>query len=294
MGEAELSRYFITQRIPYVKPFYAIDYKKESAVLDWFRETEGQLGEYFRPLFREQKENLSYLFAAGINPHFATPFAATFANTSDLYADHASVFINELYRVVIDQVSLVLSNELVPDVLPNTDDYSDKVAANVTRDWLESMNYDLDTEGWRYKWEMQKKVFGESYVIVMWNPNKGDLHKYAKDTLEEDVYYLDEEGKTVDTLGGEPMKVKKAMRIGDIDFANPFPWDLHEDPKIRQEDRDWFYWKEYVEIDKLKKKYPKHNWEATKQMDTYYDVMSGTEKDDPNRRTIYYFYHRNS
>lgn len=294
MGEAELSRYFITQRIPYVKPFYAIDYKKESAVLDWFREAEGQLGEYFRPLFREQKENLSYLFSAGVNPGFATPFAATFANTSDLYADHQSVFINELYRVVVDQVSLVVSNELVPDVLPNSDDYSDKVASNVTSDWLESMNYDLDTESWRFKWEMQKKVFGEAYAIVMWNPQKGDLHKYAKESLDDDVYYLDEDGETVDTLGGEPMKVKKALRIGDIDFANPFPWDVQEDPKIRQEDREWFYWKEYVEVDKLKKKYPKFNWDATKQMDTFYDSMSGTEKDDPNRRTIYYFYHKSS
>lgn len=294
MSEAQLARYFITQRIPYVKPFYAIDYKKESAVIDWFREAESSLGEYFRPLFREQKENISYLFAAGVNPHFATPFAATFANTADLYADTESVFINELYRVVVDQVSLVVSNELVPDVLPNTDDYSSKVAANVSRDWLESMNYDLDTESWRYRWEMQKKVFGESYAIVMWNPQKGDLNKYAKEYINDDVDYLDEEGKNIESLGGMPMKVKKALRNGDVDFFNPFPWDVMEDPKIRQEDREWFYWKEYVEIDKLKKKYPKYNWEASKQDDKFYDVMSGSEKDDPNRRTIYYFYHKSS
>lgn len=294
MSEAELSKYFLTQKVPYVKPFYAIDYKKESEVLDWFREAESSLSEYFRPLFREQKENLAYLFAAGVNPHFATPFAATFANTSDIYAEPQAVFINELYRVVVDQVSLVVSNELVPDVLPNTDDYSDKVAANVTRDWLESMNYDLDTEAWRYKWEMQKKVFGEAYAVVMWNPQKGDLHPFAKEYINEDIDYLDEEGKTVNDLSGMPMKLKKALRIGDIEFFNPFPWDVQEDPKIRQEDREWFYWKEYKEVDYLKKKYPKHNWDATKQLDKYFDAMSGTEKDDPNRRTIYYFYHKSS
>lgn len=292
MSEAQLARYFLTQEVPYVKPFYSIDYKKESEVLDWFRSAEYSLGEYFRPLFREQKENLAYLFASGVNPHFATPFAATFANTSDLYADPQAVFINELYRVVMDQVSLVVNNELVPDVLPNTDEYKDKVATNVVSDWLNSMNYDLDTEAWRYKWEMQKKVFGESYAIVMWNPQKGDLHPLAKQYIDEEVDYLDEEGKTAPGMDGMPMKVKKALRIGDIDFFNPFPWDVQEDPKIRQEDREWFYWKEYKDVDYLKKKFPKQNWDATKQNTTFYDVSSGTEKNDPNRRTIYYFYHK--
>jgi len=292
MGQLELSKYFLSKKVPYVKPFYAIKFKQKEEVLDWLRETETALNEYFRPLFREQKNNHAYLFASGLDLGTSSPYSSTTNNTSDVVSENEDIFINELYRVVVDQVSLVVSNELVPDILPSNDDYKDKVAANVTSDWLGSMNYDLDTEAWRYKWEMQKKIYGEAYAVVMWNPQKGDLHPAAKEYMDEDVDYLDEEGQTVEGPTGEPLKVKKALRIGDIEFRNPFPWDVQEDPKVNQDDRLWFYWKEYVDLEYLKKKYPKHDWEKTQGQNIGYDTMYGSEKDDPNRRTIYYFYHK--
>jgi len=292
MGQLELSKYFLSKKVPYVKPFYSIKFKQKEEVLDWLRETETSLNEYFRPLFREQKNNHAYLFASGLDLGSSSPYASTTNNTSDVVSENEDIFINELYRVVVDQVSLVVSNELVPDILPSNDDYKDKVAANVTSDWLGSMNYDLDTEAWRYKWEMQKKIYGEAYAVVMWNPQKGDLHPDAKEYMDEDVDYLDEEGQTVEGPTGEPLKVKKALRIGDIEFRNPFPWDVQEDPKINQDDRLWFYWKEYLDLEYLKKKYPKYDWEKTQGQNIGYDTMYGSEKDDPNRRTIYYFYHK--
>ena len=161
MSEANLNNYFLTKKTPYVKPLYSIDIKNEKQIFDWVKETTNSLGEYFRPLFKEQRDNLSLFLGSGIQPNFATPYAATFATTSDIYAEPQQVFINELYRVVLDQVTLIVSNELIPDVLPNSEDYSDKVACNVVKEWLDSIHYDLDTEAWRHRWEMQKKIFGE-------------------------------------------------------------------------------------------------------------------------------------
>jgi hypothetical protein len=71
MSELELSKYFLTKKIPYIRPLYNIDIKKESDVLDWFRECSYNLTEYFRPLFREQKSNLAFFLGAGINPNWA-------------------------------------------------------------------------------------------------------------------------------------------------------------------------------------------------------------------------------
>lgn len=294
MSEIELSKYFLTKKLPYVKPLYNIDIKKESEVLDWFRECSFGLSEYFRPLFREQKSNLAFFIGAGVNPNWASPYTQIYANTSDISTPTEQIFINDMYRLVMDQVTIIVSHELVPDVLPNSEDYSDKVACNVVKDWLESMSYTLSTEEWRFKWEVQKKIFGESFAIVLWNPNTGDIHPLAKKYLDEEIDLVDESGKTVSDLGEKPMKIRKNMRIGDIQLINPMPWDVMIDPQVNAKDSNWFYWVEYLDVDYLKKKYPKHTWDTKKTNgpETQYDFYSNTEKENPNKRKIFYLYHR--
>ncbi|HET9433052.1 MAG TPA: hypothetical protein VFO37_04810 [Chitinophagaceae bacterium] len=298
MAEADLYKLFLQKKIPYAKPLYSINFKKDEEVLDWFRETDQALNGYYRPLFLEQKQNLAFFLGSGINPNFSSPYLATFAATSDFWSQPQKIFVNEAYRVIMDQVSLVTSHELIPDVLPNTDDYADKVACNVVKEWLESMNYDLGMEQWRFVCEMQKKVFGESFIVVVWNPEKGDLHPYAKQEVDEEADFIDQDERSVESLGGDSLKIRKSLRIGDIEFLNPYPWEVQFDPKMRYEDSLWFYWKEAKDVDYLKKKYPKYDWDAPKNsaqktnQDTYFDAYTGADKDDPNRRTIFYLYHR--
>ena len=294
MSEIELSKYFLTKKIPYVKPLYNINLKKDGEILDWFRECSYGLTEYFRPLFREQKSNLAFFVGAGVNPNWASPYTQIYANTSDIYSSQDTIFINDMYRLVMDQVTLIVSHELVPDVLPNTEDYSDKVACNVVKDWLESMNYTLGTESWRFKFEVQKKMFGESFAIVMWNPNIGDIHPLAKKYVDEDIEMVDEDGNPISDIGQNPVKLRKNMRIGDIEIINPMPWDVIKDPQINDRDSNWFYWVEYKDVDYMKKKYPKFVWDikSDRGPDTQYDVFSNTEKENPNKRKVFYLYHR--
>ena len=294
MSELELSKYFLTKKIPYVKPLYNIDLGKDSEILDWFRECSYGLTEYFRPLFREQKSNLAFFVGAGINPNWASPYTQIYASTTDFATTSDQIFVNDLYRLVMDQVSLVVSHELVPDVLPNSEDYSDKVACNVVKDWLESMNYTLETEAWRFRWEVQKKMFGESFAIVMWNPQMGDIHPLAKKYVDEDIDMVDDEGNPIADMGEIPIKLRKNMRIGDIQFINPMPWDVIIDPQINSQDSNWFYWVEYLDVDYLKKKYSKFSWDTKSDNGpaTQYDFFSNTEKENPNKRKVFYLYHR--
>jgi hypothetical protein len=291
MGEAELAKYFLTKKVPYVKPLYSINVSDKEKILDWFREANYTLGEYYVPLFREQRDNLAYFLGAGVNPHFATPFAATFATTSDLYAEPQQVFINELYRLTMAQISLVVNNELVPDVLPNSDDYSDKVACNVVKQWLDSTCYTLGMEAWRFKLELQKKMYGEAFAIVAWDPEAGDIHPDVKERYDEEFVFRDEQGMPILDVEGKEMKIKKNMRVGDLKLINPMPWETFIDPKEHYEDADWFYWKEYLDVEYLKKKYPKLNWDQGA-VEKRFDAYSGTEKDDENRRVIYYLFHK--
>lgn len=294
MSELELSKYFLTKKIPYIKPLYNIDINKESDILDWFRECSYNLSEYFRPLFREQKSNLAFFLGAGINPNWSSPYTQVYANTSDIFSSTEQIFINDLYRLTMDQVTQIVSHELVPDVLPNSEDYSDKVSCNVVKDWLESINYSLGTEEWRFKWEVQKKMFGETFAIVMWNPNIGDIHPLAKKYVDEDIDMIDDEGKPITGIGEVPQKIRKNMRIGDIQVVTPMPWDVMLDPQVDSKEANWFWWVEYLDVDYLKKKYPKFTWDirTDRGPDTQYDIYSNTEKENPNKRKIFYLYHR--
>ena len=294
MSEMELSKYFLTKKIPYIRPLYNTDLKKESDILYWFRECSYNLTEYFRPLFREQKSNLAFFLGAGINPNWASPYTQVYANTSDIFSSTEQIFINDLYRLVMDQVTIIVSHELVPDVLPNSEDYSDKVACNVVKDWLESMNYTLGTEEWRFRWEIQKKMFGEAFAIVMWNPQIGDIHPLARKYVDEDIDMVDDEGREITDIGEVPVKIRKNMRIGDIEIITPMPWDVIIDPQVDSKEANWFYWVEYKDVDYLKKKFPKYTWDirTDRGPDTQYDIYSNTEKENPNKRKIFYLYHR--
>jgi len=289
MSASDLNKFFYNQRIPYVKPFYSIDISDKKAVVDWIIEAEYNLSQYYDPLFREQKANLERFIGAGVNPNFATPFAATYATTSDIYSDPQSIYINEIYRSVIAQVSLIVSNELVPDVLPNSEDYSDKVACNVTKEWLDSMHYDLNTEAWRYRWEMQKKIFGESFCIPVWDADIGDLHPDAKKYIDDDLDLLDDEGNPVMDVSQKPIKLRKNLRIGDIKYVNPLPWNVFIDPDVNPM---WFFYREDVDVECLKKEYPKYHWETNENPQKQYDPNTNSEKDNPNKRTIFHFYHK--
>jgi hypothetical protein len=294
MSEIELSKYFLTKKIPYIQPFFSINLEKDSEILDWFRECSYGLSEYFRPLFREQKSNLAYFIGAGINPNWASPYTQIYANTADTSMANDEIFINDMYRLVMDQVSLIISHELVPDVLPNSEDYSDKVCCNIVKDWLESMAYTLNIEEWRFKLEIQNKLFGEALAIVMWNPHIGDLHPLAKKYVDEDVDMVDDEGNPISDISQNPIKIRKNTRIGDIEIINPMPWDVMFDPQINPKDSNWFYWVEYKDVDYLKKKYPNFNWDTKTDRgpSTQYDFYSNTEKENPNKRLIFYFYHK--
>src|SRR5258708_26338590 len=135
MSQIELSKYFLSKKIPYVKPLYNINLKKDSEILDWFREASYGLSEYFRPLFREQKSNMAFFIGAGVNPQWASPYTQIYANTSDFSTSNDHIFINDLYRLTMDQVSLVVSHELIPDVLQNTRSEERRVGKECRSRW---------------------------------------------------------------------------------------------------------------------------------------------------------------
>lgn len=289
MALADLEQYFSTKQLPRIKPFYSIDFKDDSEVLDWMKTSRKTLDDYYQPLFNEQKNNLKIFLNIGINPNYFSPYVAAYARSGAVNLQPSDIWINEMYRLVMDQTSLVVSNELAAQVLPNNDDYNDKIAAKFTKMWLDSMSYDLDLDMQRIKWEMQKKIFGESFIVPIWNSEKGSIVPEARKYQTEDLPFLDDEGKPVKDDEGKVVPLNKYIREGDIELINPMPFDTYIDPKMTFDESNWFGYKKFVEPELLQAQYGKD----IKSSETgRYDPVGGTTKDSNYETMVYYFYHR--
>lgn len=288
----DLENWFINQDMPYVRPFYTVDLKNDDELLEWFKDADSELNVYYEPLFREQIDNLRLFLGSGLNPKYLSAEVADFVNYNNDSGQAPGLYINELFRYTMDQVSLIVSNELSPQVIPNNDEFTDKIATKVTKQWLDSMNYDMDMEINRIRWEIQKKIFGEAYVVVEWNPDKGDIHPDAMAFMNQELPYTNREGNVVVGEDGQKiLKLRKNIRIGDIDLENPPPYNVMIDPQSTYDKSNWFYWVTYEDLAYLKRKFPKAIFNSTPQV-ARVDNTSGDWRYLNNQKKVMHFYHR--
>lgn len=288
-GDSE--RFYSQNQLPYVKPFFEVDTSNDNDILDWFRDTDTTLGMYYQPLFREQKNNLKIFMNLGVNPNFFSPLVAVYLQQGLIDDEPDEIYINEIYRLVIDQVSMVTSNELVAQVLPNNDDYTDKIAAKFVKAWLDSISYDLDIDLWRIRFEIQKKIFGECFAIPFWDEEGGDILPEAKEYAEQEMFMVDENGRQIIDEKGKLVKIRKFLRQGDVNFDNPMPYDVMLDPKFTYDECDWGYYVQFYETAYLERKYGRKFANAG-ELRPKYDPLTGFEKGTSNHTKVYKFYHR--
>lgn len=289
MALIDLEQYFSSKQLPRIKPFYSINFTDDGAILDWMKTSRRTLDDYYQPLFNEQKNNLKIFLNIGINPNYFSPYVAAYARSGAVNLQPSDIWINEMYRLVMDQTSLVVSNELTAQVLPNNDDYNDKIAAKFTKMWLDSMSYDLDLDMQRIKWEIQKKIFGEAFIVPTWDDEKGGLLPESKKFSKDDLPFLDDDGKPVKDKDGKVVSLNKYLREGDIDLINPMPFETHIDPKETFEEANWFGYKKYIEPELLNARY---GVDVKSSESGRYDPVGGITKDNGFETMVYFFYHR--
>lgn len=289
-NDNQLEGWLINQEIPTISPFYLQNTSDDKAILNWFKDTDSVLYDFYHTFFREQRNNLQLFLAAGLNPKYLSAEVADFVNYNSDSDQMPGLYLNELYRYTMDQVSLIVSNEITPHALPNNEEYNDKVAAKVVKEWLLSMMYDMDFDLWRIRWEIQKKVFGEAFAVVEWDEQSGDIHPEALEFFDEDLPYYDDEGNEIEEEG-KKLKIKKNLRIGDIKLRNPVPWNVQIDPQQCSQDSQWFWYTDWVDTNYLSKKYKGKRFEPSP-INNRLNGYVGSPKESINRTKVYYFWHK--
>lgn len=279
-----------------LSPFWSIeDIDNEDDVEKWMENAVQCCQTYYRDYFQTQMDNL--LLYKGVQWISAERQANRvldrqgFANTRN-----PRVVINHLSDFVTQWVSRLTRYRPAVAIYPARAPQEDADDAKIAKDVLDYIWYEQRIDEKLQEFVRQMKIFGESYMWILWNPQKGEIHPdFAKaQQMGKKVPILDSLGNPIKNEKGEPMMMTKAPHIGDLDYVIDAPWHVFDQPCRNRDNIDWsFRW--YLEdLEYLKAKYPDRaeDIRADSQIN---DLYTGYRLDVgklKNQVVVYEFYHR--
>lgn len=159
------------------------------------------------------------------------------------------LIVNHLRDVTDSSVSRLSTFKPGVSVLPNHGvEFQDKAKAKVVKSWLDSYVYEHNIDDVRRKVQRDAIIFGESYLLIEWDPEKGDIHPAAR-KLKKTVKITTDDGE---------VDVTKVKRVGDVGLRPIMPFRVLPEPhpSNRFEDASWVMVEELEYIEKLKSQYP--------------------------------------
>ncbi len=203
----------------------------EKALLQWINAVHGVLTDQQIPITRVQRLN-SMLYRGKHYMSQLTELATAQmgqARAGRIDFDRVQIVLNHIGKAVDQHVADMVSYEPAISVMPTNDQEQDKVAAK-----LNKMCLDHYWDRWRLITEFQtfhqrKKIHGETFAFVDWNPAAGDIHPKYKEYLriQEDqgkdpnapMPLLDEQGNAILGSDNEPLYLNQPLKTGDVRFS---------------------------------------------------------------------------
>lgn len=206
------------------------------------------------------------------------------------------VVINHLGDFVTQWVSRLTRYRPAVAIYPARSQQTDADDAKIAKSVLDYIWYEQRIDEKLQEFARQMKIFGEAYMWVLWDPQKGPVHPdYAQASAQgKKVPVLDSFGNPVSSQKGDPMFMDHAVHVGDVDYVIDAPWHVFDQPCRTRRDIDWS-WRWYpVDADYLKAKYPDKADEIKEDLElnslyTGYRLDVGKFK---NQCIVYELYHR--
>ena len=219
---------------------------------EWVTTTHSALIDPTRAWATTQLKNL----ALWIGLHYKSqgPYAQFVAEDEDVSIDSHKVIINNIYDVERNRYSKITRNNPQTRVVPLSPEYEDFSGAKVGNMVLK--NIKSRTKQKRVCNEMlrQSFIFGEAWVNVEWDKDKGPVSQEWEEELKEQKRKKKE--KEGDEDNSLVLDSTKPIFIGDHKLRLVLPWNLFLDPKIYPDDVQWIISVDYVHEDELKFLYP--------------------------------------
>lgn len=228
-----------TQKVK-AKPFFKVAEKSTKEKLKWLKEVSEDLMKLNVQRHHRIKSNLAaYRGITYKQPHSRS----TYRQTERIPTNRTERFIvNHLYDMTETKVAQMTRLKPAIQVLPTNSEFSDKMAARATKMLMDHLWYINDMDKLLQSIHRHKKIFGEAWLFIEWDEDKGDKHPDAGQTI------ADEEGNQI--------VVPEGLKTGDVCYSLEVPWKILLQLQDRFEDCDYMFRLRIEHQDDLRKKYP--------------------------------------
>jgi len=265
-----------------VKSYFLVDKENKENKLQWLTNTKDALLNQGRDRTTQQRENLAHY--RGIDTRQIV--RSSDDNTKRLNKLQRFI-VNHLHDLTETKVSQMTRLKPSVEVLPTNNEWEDRASAKVVQYLIKHLWYINNIDKFANDMHRHCRIFGESYLFIDWNPNKGDL----------DPLYVEAKNSGFDqikTESGQIIKLDKEIKTGDIEYQLELPWRVLLQRKNSFLEVDYLFRVKIEETDKLVAKYPKHEEAIVSDGSNaqVFDVESMTNR-FLERHTVYYeFWHK--
>ena len=282
-----------------IRPLWSLpDINDEKAVEEWFTNTVSVCHDYYRDYFQVQKDNL--LLYKGIQWLSADrqQNRQLDRNGSTSQSRNPRVVINHLADFVTQWVSRLTRYRPAVAIYPARAQQLDADDAKIAKEVLDYIWYESRVDEILQDFARHVKIFGEAYLYITWNPQKGDIHPDQQAARAQGlaVPILDSQGQPVLNEKGEPMVMDHAVHVGDVEYKVRAPWHTFDMPCRDRDKIDWSISWDIVEVDYLKAKYPDlaDQIHPDVDIDSTYTGYRIEERNFKNQCVVYDLYHRST
>ncbi|OQB10441.1 MAG: hypothetical protein BWY21_00362 [Parcubacteria group bacterium ADurb.Bin216] len=241
-----------------ITPLWALeDLTNEKKVEEWFNNTVSACEDYYRDYFQTQMDNL--LLYKGVQWLSADRQAnRVLDRQGSVNSRNPRVVINHLADFVTQWVSRLTRYRPAVAIYPARAQQEDAEDAKIAKDVLDYIWYEQRIDEKLQEFARQMKIFGESYMWVLWNPQKGPVHPdWQQAALEgKRVPIMDSMGQPVLNEKGEPMTMQNALHVGDVDYVIDAPWHVFDEPCRSRGNINWSIRWYLEDVEYVKAKYP--------------------------------------
>lgn len=242
-----------------IRPLWTINLESEDDILEWHKRVSSELEDHLDERTRNYIRNRN-LYSG--NHHdlngkigIARDPLSDFLNSPNKQPE---IIVNHSHELTEQWVSKLSAYSSEVEILPVNTDEGDRIKARAAQRYADDLSEKNDFKGLMLRLIRDSKIGGESYIVIDFDPNKGDLHPDAKKAENKGmrIPLRNSSGEVINGSDGKPLLVDTRKRVGDLVYRLRSVPEILLQPKSRWSDVEWFREVELMDADDLKVRYP--------------------------------------
>lgn len=244
--------------------------ERDAAILKYLNETIMLLLDWKEKITRVQRYN-AMLYRGRHYSSQDEMMNLPYVKNRQINKNHAKIVLNYIGKAVDDHVSAMAGYEPNVATMPVNEEEGDRVNAREAKEIIDYYNEFLGMKLFFERFHRRKKIQGETFGVVDWDPDLGDYHPAYKELRrmkqeeggdpDEPIPLTDPEtGQQIVGEDGDPIFITTGVRVGDLKIRHEYSERmLYPCPESYEwDDVPYFHNLIWMTVDEVKARWPKH------------------------------------